>query len=84
MEWLAIIVPSALWAQAVWASPFLRTHRHRLSGILSILAGLLLFAALKMQLLLLFWIGCAVLGSMLATLLWPAPCNRQEPRARQK
>lgn len=49
MEWLALVTPPLIWAQARWASPFLKTHRHGMSASLSLLAGCLAFTSLRLD-----------------------------------
>ena len=72
--WIALFVPSLLWAQAVWASPFLKTYRHRLSALLSIGPGIIMFAALSVRSTYsvpLIITGTAMMAAMFAVLLWP-------------
>jgi len=71
MEWLAIVGPPAIWLNAVFASPYLKTHRDGVSLSLSILAGLLAFAYLKLGDLTLFICSCCALGAMLFSMLLP-------------
>jgi hypothetical protein len=74
VAWLTLIIPALLWVKAVWLSPFLKTHRHGLSGALSLIAGGLMFSSLKLddanRPVLFCASAVAVLG-MIATLLLP-------------
>lgn len=49
MDWLALLIPPLIWAKADWASPVLKTNRHGLSGALSLVAGGLMFASLRVE-----------------------------------
>ena len=74
LQILATLTPTLLWAKAVWLSPFLRTHRPCLSGVLSLLAGALMSASIAMDdraRPVLFGASGLVLAAMFATLLWP-------------
>lgn len=75
MDWLALLIPPLIWAKAVWASPVLKTNRHGLSGGLSLIAGGLMFASLRVEdaaFPLLF--GASAIASImtLAVLFWPS------------
>lgn len=80
---LAFLVPPALWGKAVWASPYIKTHRQGLSGLLSLVTGLLLVVAIQgygpgARI---WFAGAAIsMAAMLAALLWP-PSN--EPLKKQ-
>ena len=72
--WIALFVPLLLWAQAVWASPFLKTYRHKHSAILAVAAGMVMFAALSSSstyFMPLFIIGAAIMVATFVVLLWP-------------
>lgn len=88
MEWIAIVTPTAIWANAVWASPYLKTYRHRMSFFLSVIADLLLFGLAKMQPSpsadVIFWSFCAVLAAMLASLVWPPAKATNKHKSRRK
>jgi hypothetical protein len=77
MDWLALLVIPALWAKAVFASPYLTTRRHGLSAVLACVASLLLFASLRSDRELfppIFGGACIVTAAMFAALLWrPKP-----------
>ena len=47
MEWVGFLVPPLLWVNLAFVSPFSTTCRHRLSGMLSVLSGALMFASLR-------------------------------------
>jgi hypothetical protein len=75
MDWLALLIPPLIWAKAVWVLPGLKTNRHGLSGGLSLLAGGLMCASLRVEdaaFPLLF--GASVIASMLTlvVLFWPS------------
>lgn len=73
MDWLALLVVPALWAQAVYASPFLKTGRHGLSLGLAVIAGLLMFGSLRMSnpaSVALFIGGSIAIAAMIVSLLW--------------
>jgi hypothetical protein len=74
VEWLAILAPPAIWLKAVWATPYLKVHRNGVSLALSILSGVLAFAALKLSDLVLFIGLGAATGAMLFAMLMP-PAN---------
>ncbi len=72
--WIALFVPLLLWAQAVWASPFLKTYRHKHSAILAVAAGMVMFAALSSSstyFMPLFIAGAATMVATFVVLLWP-------------
>jgi hypothetical protein len=73
MDWLAIVVLPAIWATAVYATPYVKTHRHSLSFALSLLAGLLAFASLRVgseQLFVaLFALACLTATAMFVAML---------------
>ncbi|WP_156106039.1 hypothetical protein [Sphingobium sp. ba1] len=72
--WIALFVPLLLWAQVVWASPFLKTYRHKHSAILAVAAGMVMFAALSSSptyFMPLFIIGVATMVATFVVLLWP-------------
>jgi hypothetical protein len=71
---VAFLGPPALWGKAVWASPYLKTRRRGLSGLLSIVTGLLSVVAIQgydpgFRI----WLtGAAIsMAAMLTALLWP-------------
>jgi hypothetical protein len=79
---VAFATPPALWAKAAWASPFLRTYRHGISGMLSIIAGALMAASVwgDEATFPIFLIGAAItLAAMFYALLWP-PAGRPPKR----
>ena len=79
MDWLALVSPFLIWAKAAWLSPYLRTHRHRLSGILSVIAGGLMFASLRLDapaFPVLFVAVAMALAAMFVALFWPPGTSR--------
>jgi hypothetical protein len=79
MEWFAVLTPLLLWVMLTFASPFLKTYRHRLSGMFSGLSGVLMFASLRLdaQEMPLLLCGAAVaVGSMFVALLW-SPAGKE-------
>ena len=71
---LALLTPPAIWAKAAWASPILKTHRHAISGLLSIFAGLLMCGSLLAHDATFPILLCAAAIAMVAmfgALLWP-------------
>jgi hypothetical protein len=79
---IAFAGPPAIWAKAAWASPFLKTYRHGISGSLALLAGLLMVASLRNDrpVIPILLIGAAIaMAAMFAALLWP-PTNRPPKR----
>jgi len=84
-EWIALFVPLLLWAQAVWASPFLKTYRHKHSAILAAAAGMLIFSALSSSstyFMPLFIIGAATMVATFVVLLWPKRAAAPKRKAR--
>jgi len=83
--WIALCVPLLLWAQAVWASPFLKTYRHRPSALLSIGAGIMMFAAVSVRSTYsvpLIILGSATMTAMFGVLLWPKKVPQPKRKAR--
>lgn len=76
MEWIAFFAPPLLWAKAAFASPFLKTYRHQMSGMLSVVAGALMFGSLRVDLpsfpILFCGAGAALLVMFIALLWKPA------------
>ena len=75
MDWLALVAPPLLWAKALYASPFARTQRRRLSFTLAVLTGLLMFWSLRVDdesFLPVFVAGCLALLAMAVSLFWKA------------
>lgn len=71
---LALLTPPAIWAKAVWASPFLKTHRHRVSGVLSGFTGLLMCGSMNVDdatFPVLLWAAAVAMIAMFGALLWP-------------
>jgi hypothetical protein len=71
---IAFAGPVAIYTQAAWASPFLKTYRHGISGALAVLSGLFLMASLRdgRPVVVILLIAAAVaMAAMLVTLLWP-------------
>ncbi|MBB6228643.1 hypothetical protein FHS79_002833 [Polymorphobacter multimanifer] len=82
MEWIAFLAPSFLWFNLAFTSPFLTTYRHRLSGMLSVLSGMLMFASLRLDTPehLLWLSGAAVaMMTMFVALLWK-PAGKEPKR----
>ena len=72
MDWLALIAIPALWANAVFASPYLTTRRHGLSATLACVASLFLFASLRSDhkvFPVIFGAACIITFAMFAALL---------------
>jgi hypothetical protein len=83
--WIALFVSILLWAQAVWASPFLKTYRHKQSAILAAAAGMVMFAALSSSstyFMPVFIIGVATLAATFVVLLWPKKAAQPKRTAR--
>ncbi|QGP79149.1 hypothetical protein [Sphingobium sp. CAP-1] len=83
--WIALFMPLLLWAQAVWASPFLKTYRHGPSALLSIAAGSTMFAALFVRSdysVPLIVTGTATMVAMFFVLLWPKKVAQRKRRVR--
>lgn len=71
---VGFIAPPAFWAQAAWASPFLKTYRHGMSGLLSVFAGVLLAASFSYDspvILILLVAAGLTMVVMFLTMLWP-------------
>jgi hypothetical protein len=85
MDWWVAAIPPLLWVTVAWLSPFLRTYRHRLSGGLSLVAGGLMFASLRMDNsafpILLSSAGVA-LTLMFLALYWPTEGKDQNCKGR--
>jgi hypothetical protein len=76
---IAFACPLAIWAQAVWASPFLKTYRHGKSGFLAVLSGALLAAAIlydNSEFPILFIGAALTMAFMFTALLWPTTYQR--------
>ena len=77
MDWLVLIVIPALWAKAVFASPYVTTQRHGLSAALACVASLLLFISLRSDhgtFPAIFGAACIVAAATFIALLWqPKP-----------
>jgi hypothetical protein len=72
MDRLVLIVIPALWAKAVFASPYLTTQRHGLSAALACVASLFLFASLhsdKTAFPVIFGAACIITAAAFAALL---------------
>jgi len=81
VDWLALVSPSLIWAKAAWLSPYLRTHRHRLSGMLSVIAGGLMFASLRLDapdFPALFGAATVALAAMFVALFWSPRASRNK------
>ena len=73
VEWIALLAPPLLWVKLAFVSPFLKTYRHRLSGMFSVLSAVMMFASLQVDTpeLPLFLCGAAVaMLAMFIALLW--------------
>ena len=71
---IAFAGPPAIWAQVAWASPFLKSYRHGISGTLALLTGLLLAASLRdgRPAVVVLLVGAAIaMAAMMLTLFWP-------------
>ena len=83
VEWVGFLVPPLLWVNLAFVSPFSTTYRHRLSGMLSVLSGALMFASLRFNApelpLMLCGAAVAMLAMFVALLRKP---ERKEPRRR--
>jgi uncharacterized membrane protein len=78
LDVVAFVGPPAIWAKVAWASPFVKTYRHGVSGLLSLFTGLLMAAALRSDEATwpIYFIAAVV--SLFATffvLLWPGKRN---------
>jgi len=85
MDWIALIAPPLLWIRYLWDSAPIKTYRHRLSGSLSILAGILMFVAIRLDWLgfrIVFGAGCVVMVAMVLTGLWPP--RLEQPKRKNK
>ena len=83
MDWMAFAIPPLMWVRA-YTSSFLKTYRTGLSASLSLVAGALLFASLRVRLSAFPWVlGAAglALGAMLVAMLW-APSRREKRKDR--
>jgi hypothetical protein len=82
----AFLAPPALWGKAVYASPFVKTYRHGVSGLLSLLAGALLVATIyggDNSLYPYSLIGAGVLVlAMFVTLCWPPAKDSHKRKVR--
>ena len=67
MEWLALIVPPAIWFNTVFA----KTRRSAVSFALSIISGMLAVAYLKSGAITLFICFCCALVAMLSAMFTP-------------
>lgn len=71
---VGFIGPPAFWARAAWASGFLKTYRHGMSGLLSVFAGLLLAASFSYDnaaVPILLVAAGVTMVVMFLTMLWP-------------
>jgi hypothetical protein len=78
---LAFLLAPALWAKAVWGSPYLKTYRRGLSGLLSAMTGLLLVVAFQGHdpgFRVWFIAALVSMAAMLIALLWPPSSARSE------
>ncbi len=79
MEWLALVSPPLIWIKAAWLSPYLRTHRHLLSCILSVIAGSLMFVSLRVDapdFPVLFVAAAVAMAAMFVALFLPPGASR--------
>jgi hypothetical protein len=83
---VAFLAAPAIWANMVWASPFTKTYRHRLSGLLSLMTGVLMVASLRggdtpnSPTLL---IGAGItFAAMFLTLVWPPTRDTRKRKVR--
>lgn len=84
-EWIALFVPLLLWAQAIWASPFLKTYRHGPSVLLAIMSGLTMFVALSTRSTYsvpLIITSTAMMVLMFSVLLWPKKVTQPKRKVR--
>ena len=74
---VAFLGPPVLWAKAAWATPNLKTYRHRISGSFSLLAGVLMATSvLSERHALAALVGAAIsLTAMIGIMLWPPQRN---------
>jgi hypothetical protein len=83
---MAFLAAPAIWAKTVWASPFLKTYRHGVSGLLSLLAGALMVASLHggdNPVLPVFLVGAAIaVAAMFVTLFWPPAKGSRKRKVR--
>lgn len=77
----ALLAPPAIWANLAWASPFLKTNRHGLSGLVSLIAGLSMLTALEVDpayFMAPFVFSCLAMLGMLTVMLWPPPVDQKK------
>ena len=82
---VALFGVPALWAKIAWASPYLKTYRHATSGLLSLLAGMLLVASLRgdRPAFPMFLIGAAIATiAMFVAMFWPPPRRSPQRKVR--
>ena len=78
LDVVAFVGPPAIWAKVAWASPFVKTYRHGISGLLSLLTGLLMAVALHSDDAIwpIYFIAAAIsMVAMFSVLLWPGKWN---------
>ncbi|UVO51631.1 hypothetical protein M0208_14365 [Sphingomonas sp. SUN019] len=85
MDWPALITPPLIWATAVWVSPYLKTHRPTLAGVLALISSALMFASLRLDdpafPIFLGMSGVALTG-MFGALFWPTTSAGTKQNAR--
>lgn len=86
-SFFAFLAPPAIWANLAWASPFLKTKRHGLSGFVALIAGFSMFIALKVDtayFMVPFVFGCLAMLAMLTIMLWHEPDTEEQSRGRNR
>jgi hypothetical protein len=84
---LALLAPPAIWANVAWVSPFLKTNRHGLSGLISVVAGLAMFAAFALgpaHFIAPFVFSCIAVLGMLLVMFWPLPVTQKNSHHRKR
>ena len=78
---VALAGPPAIWANMVWASPFMKTNRHGVAGFLALLSGALMAISVSggdTPSSPIFLIGAAIaIAAMLAALFVPLAKTRK-------
>ena len=88
MEWIIFLGLPVLWLEMVFVSPFLTVHRPYESGLLSILAGALMFVSIKFHIMPFFWAGVIAGAAMMIVAFWPKkvvlkPSKRKNQRKKR-
>jgi hypothetical protein len=84
MEWLTLLAPLMLWLKIMWAEPYAKPHRRRLSLALSIAAGLLAFAGTKLNCVTLVIFSFIPMAAMLIAMFLPLANDEAGQRRAKK